>query len=458
MGGIAATYFHEELIQYDCVDYVLRGDSTERPFGALMDALARGNGDLAAVPNLIWKDAAGAVRVNPLAHVEATLDDFTNDYLRMFRAGIRYADIRNMIPFHDWWSYPITAVMTCRGCTQNCVICGGSKAGYAGYAGRRAIAFRSPEKLVTDVRRIARYTHAPIFLIGDLRQGGEAYARRVLDLLTPHRIPNYMVLELFAGASEAWMDAVAKAFANFNFEMSPETHDEEIRARGGKPYTNREIEDAIRMALDRGARKFDLYFMTGLPGQSVSSVMDTIDWCGELMARFDKRLALFISPLAPFLDPGSIAYENAEAYGVKILYRGLEAHRRALTEPSWKYALNYETDAMTRDEIVQATYEAARRLNRLKGQHGHVSADDARRIDDRIARAMDVVGEVDRIVAALPPGAERDRALAALRTRVDAASVSTVCDTEEIKWPLVAARTFRFPALARDILFGPKIR
>jgi hypothetical protein len=87
-----------------------------------------------------------------------------------------------------------------------------------------------------------------------------------------------------------------------------------------------------------------------------------------------------------------------------------------------------------------------------------VSADDARRIDDRIARAMDVVGEVDRIVAALPPGAERDRALAALRTRVDAASVSTVCDTEEIKWPLVAARTFRFPALARDILFGPKIR
>ena len=39
---------------------------------------------------------------------------------------------------------------------------------------------------------------------------------------------------------------------------------------------------------------------------------------------------------------------------------------------------------------------------------------------------------------------------------VDQASIATVCDKDEIKWPLVAARNFRFLPLARDILLGPK--
>ncbi len=30
-GGLSASFFHQELASYDCVDYVLRGDSTEYP-------------------------------------------------------------------------------------------------------------------------------------------------------------------------------------------------------------------------------------------------------------------------------------------------------------------------------------------------------------------------------------------------------------------------------------------
>ncbi|MDH4140836.1 MAG: cobalamin-dependent protein, partial [Coriobacteriia bacterium] len=38
-GGLSASYFHEELASYPCVDYVLRGDSTEEPVTRLMFAL-----------------------------------------------------------------------------------------------------------------------------------------------------------------------------------------------------------------------------------------------------------------------------------------------------------------------------------------------------------------------------------------------------------------------------------
>ena len=37
MGGISATYFYRELLQYPAIDYVLRGDSTEEPFRLLMN-------------------------------------------------------------------------------------------------------------------------------------------------------------------------------------------------------------------------------------------------------------------------------------------------------------------------------------------------------------------------------------------------------------------------------------
>jgi len=60
--------------------------------------------------------------------------------------------------------------------------------------------------------------------------------------------------------------------------------------------------------------------MIGLPGQDASSVMETIDYCAYLIDKFpDKRLSLFIGPLAPFLDPGSIALKTLKNMGTSYL-------------------------------------------------------------------------------------------------------------------------------------------
>jgi len=456
LGGLASTYFHREIIEYDCVDYVIRGDSTERPFGMLMKALKTGGG-FADIPNLTYKDASGRVFENPLTNVEVDLDSLTNNYLHMFRKGARYLDVRNMIPFHDWWSYPITAVMTCRGCTQDCGICGGSRSGYAGYCGRDRISFRSPERLAEDVRRIARYSNGPIFLIGDLRQGGESYAQSLLRLLRPHRIQNHMVLELFFGATPGYVEEIAATFANFNFEMSPETHDDRIRHAAGKPYTSNDVEESIRLALEHGAKKFDLYFMVGLTQQDADSVLASIDYCKEIMERFDSRLMPLISPLAPFLDPGSPAYENADQMGYEILFRSFEDHRRALLQPSWKYTLNYRTKWMDRDRIVSVTYEAGRRLNRLKGEMGFISREAAQDTERRIDLALRVNEQIDAVMNQTQEGPERDRRLKELKEKMEGASASTVCQADEIKWPVLLGRNLKFLNLARDILLGAKI-
>lgn len=446
-GGYSASYFHEELIRYPQVDFVIRGDSAEEPLRRLMGAWEEKR-SFEEIPNLTWKDEKKNIHVNPLTHVLPDLDEYSNNYPNLFRSAVRYLDLKSLIPIHDWWEYPITAVMTVRGCTHNCVFCGGSHFGLSHFYGRDRCAYRSPEKVADDILAISKYTNAPIFVVGDLRQGGEDYTRRLLSRVRPARPKNQVVLELFTPAPESYFQMVAEAFPNFNFETSPESHDEKVRRATGKFYSNEEMERSIRFAFQHGCSKFDVFFMIGLPQQTPGSVRETMDYCEHLLKTFDRRLNPFISPLAPFLDPGSIGYEKADEVGYRVFCKTLEDYRKALLAPSWKYTLSYETRWMTRDDIVQSSYEAGLRLNRLKEKYGLLGKATAERTEKRILLAREMIGRVDEII--LLPEPERAEKLLALKETFDRVSMSTVCDKEEIKWPVFRWR-LNFPNILRAI-------
>ncbi len=447
LGGYSASYFHEELIRYPQVDFVIRGDSGEEPLRQLVVSLEK-NLPLEKVPNLTWKDSQEKMRVNPLSHVLGDLDEYSNNYPNLFRSAVKYLDLKSLIPIHDWWEYPITAIMTVRGCTHNCVFCGGSHFALSRSYGREHCAYRAPEKAAEDILSICRYTNAPIFIVGDLRQGGEEYARRLLSRIRPVRPTNQVVLELFSPASDDYFRMVAEAFPHFNFETSPESHDEKVREATGKFYPNQDMEDAIRAALDRGCSKFDVFFMIGLPRQTTASVMETIDYCESLMKKFGRRLNPFISPLAPFLDPGSLGFERAEEMGYQVLCRSLDDYRRALLAPSWKYTLSYETRWMKRGDIVEVSYEAGLRLNRLKAKFGIIDEETAGETERRILLAKEMLRKVDEII--LLGEAEQRAQLLALKETFDRASMSTVCDKEEIKWPVLRWR-LNFPNIVKAL-------
>ncbi len=446
-GGYSASYFHEELIRYPQVDFVIRGDSGEEPLRQLVVSLEK-NLPLEEVPNLTWKNSEEKIRINPFTHVLSDLDEYSNNYPNLFRSAVKYLDLKSLIPIHDWWEYPITAVMTVRGCTHNCVFCGGSHFGLSRFYGRERCAYRAPEKVAEDILSICRYTNAPIFVVGDLRQAGEEYARRVLSRIRPVRPKNQVVLELFAPAPDEYFRMVAEAFPHFNFETSPESHDEKVREATGKFYTNEDMENSIRAALYRGCSKFDVFFMIGLPRQTRASVMETVDYCESLMKDFGRRLNPFISPLAPFLDPGSLAFERAEEIGYRVLCRSLDDYRRALLAPSWKYTLSYETEWMNREDIVGVSYEAGLRLNRLKAKFGMIDEETAGKTERRILLAKEMIRKVDEIILLDEP--EQRRELLALKETFDRASMSTVCDKEEIKWPVLRWR-LNFPNIVKAL-------
>jgi B12-binding domain/radical SAM domain protein len=439
-GGFSSTYFHEELIRYPFVDYIVRGDSAEEPLRQLMAILTGNHGgdaglpvpaSLDDVPNLTWRSADGAIHINPLTYRPDNLDHVMLDYRYVVRAAARDMDLGSYVPFKDWMDYPILAALSCRGCTQSCVICGGSAAAFQQMHGRSRPAFRNPEMLAEDVRRSAAMSRGPVFILGDLRQAGKGYADRFFDSIRGFSGP--VMLELFSPASREFLQRMADALPNFTLEVSLESHDPAVRHAFGKPYGNEAIERTLADALAVGARRLDVFFMIGLPQQTQGSVLETIDYCEDLLRRFGKdgRLAPFISPLAPFLDPGSRGFENPEQHGYRLFARTLEEHRKRLVAPSWKYVLNYETDWMTRDQLVDVTYQAGKRLNRIKAEYGLVPEAQAAATEKRIDRAVALIGEIDRLMIHAS-SREFESEMVRLKSEVAQVNMSTVCDKREL--------------------------
>jgi B12-binding domain/radical SAM domain protein len=451
MGGFSSTYFHEELMQYPQVDLVMRGDSTEGPVTLLMNALNY-NLPLDTIPNLTWRDETGRVHVNPMQEGPADLSDIEVDYRRLMVAAARDMDLPSYLPFMGWMQYPIMPVLSCRGCTINCAGCGGSCFAFRHMHGRSRPAYRPPEHLAADLRQIASVTNGPVFVLGDLRQAGQAYAQSFLDSVRGIEVP--VIIELFKPAPKAFLQIVADALPNFALEISLESHDPEVRHAFGKSYSNEQIEETMCDALDLGVKRLDIFFMVGLPKQTYSSVLETTNYAERLLAAHgaDGRLHPFIGPMAPFVDPGSRAFEQPDRLGYRIFHRTLEEHRRALVEPSWQFTLNYETNWMSRREIVQSTYEAGLRFNHLKVEYGLVDKQEALRVEQAICKGSRLADQIDSL-RARDDQAEIEK----LAPQIAAVNATRVLEEKsELNLPM-AARRFKIVPLAM-LLFWSWVR
>jgi B12-binding domain/radical SAM domain protein len=428
MGGLSSTYYHRELITYPQVDFVLRGDSTEPPLHQLLVAL-RDGAPVARIPNLTWKDAGG-IHVNPHTYVPTTLDYVDLRPELVVEMMVRYRDLASTLPFNGWWRNPIAAVFTVKGCAYECVTCGSSQTTCMHLTQRRRPVFRSPASLVANVEAFARLTKGPIALIGDLRQAGPAHASEVLERLRSAGVRNEIIFELFTVPPAAFLREIDRCVPHWSIEFSPESHDQAVRdaQEGEADYTTEAMEEMLREALRLRCERLDVFFMIGLPGQTLESVRGTVDYCERLFQLGDKRLSCFISPMGPFIDPGSRGFEEPERFGYRLFARTLEEHRRLLLQPTWEHILNYETQWMTRRELVDATYEAAARLNELKVRHGRISRRRGRRVAAGIAEASALRA---RLEAHLAQGGD-PQADALLRGEIARFSMSTVCDKREL--------------------------
>jgi radical SAM superfamily enzyme YgiQ (UPF0313 family) len=418
LGGLSATYYHQEIIDdYPQIDYVLRGDSTEKPLLELMEHIENERPP-ETVENLTWRDRSKN-RVNPLTYVPDDIDDLIIDYGEVVKMVIRHRDLESTLPFENFMDYPFTALFTCKGCTHNCKTCGGSNFSFRRFFNRDRPVFKSPDKLVEEMAIVSEYFNAPLFLIGDLRQGGTKHADAILDNIRKEKIDNTITFELFDAVNVDHMKTIADSCESYTMEISPESHDDEIRR--------------------------NLFYMTGLPGQSRESALGSVEYSRRLYQRLgkDPRLFTFMAPMAPFLDPGSIIFETPSEHGYRLIYKTLRDHKDALYQPSWKLYLSYHTNWMTRDQIANTTYEAMIEMNKVKSEMGVIAPQQAERVNYGLIMAWSLMKKIDSIVESTSDPAKRNAEYDKLKTEIQRAKDSTGKAKRELRMTSAAGIKLR---------------
>jgi len=405
VGGIASTYYHAELIAYPQIDYVVRGYDTLLPVELLVKS---GNAPelLAEIPNLTWKDA-GQVRCNAMTHAP-TVYSAAVDWRKIFSG-----DRTGMTPYN--------IVIPQAGCEYSCRWCGGSRYFFSKYMGlekgRQARIQKEPTALQQELQSIAEATagrHTVTMI--DFWHEYPALFDLATDVFMDdkirsvhfslHRLPTIEKGKRMA----APVDAV--------IELSPDSHDFEVsKASGRGKYTMQQMEDFIDALLD-DVYSFEIYFMLGLPGQTAASIRETVDYSEHVLRKYKgKRVTPYICPMLPFLDPGSEIYDNAQQFGYRIFHHTVEDHRKALVELNWKDRLNYETKWLSREELVNISYEAVRALTLLKKQYGVLPKSFA----DSIVALIDDTGELLSEISAyqaMPDGLEKQASQTVIRKKV----------------------------------------
>lgn len=434
-GGYSSTYFHKELINYPFVDFILKGDSTELPMVMLIKAI-KANSGFEKIPNLTYKDRYGKIYENPISYVPDNTDYVLTEYTLPIKKTFKFFDLNGYIPFQTWMKYPVTAIFLYRGCLHNCRTCGGSKFTCENAFNRKRLAFKSPKRVAEELRNIDKYINGPAFIIGDILQNGKEYANQILDEIYKVKFKNDVAFEFFVPPTEDFVKRISEKVPKYNVEMSPESHDEVVRRAFGRPFNNEQLEKAIEACVKYKCRRIDLFFMIGLPKQTYSSVMESIDYCDYILKTYgkDKTVYPFISPLAPFIDPGSEVWENPEEHGYKFFAKTLEEHRQLMESAlSWKYFLDYETKWMTRHEIVMSTYEAGIRLNELKLKYGLIPEKTAKLVEKRAKTAIKYMEQIDEIIKM---GDEGKKELEKITPEISDINIHTICYKEELNWPV----------------------
>jgi len=232
-------------------------------------------------------------------------------------------------------------------------------------------------------------------------------------------------LDLLGPMPRKFLQDLTNALPHLALQISMGSHDPRVRQAAKKNYSNLAIEQTIRDALSLGCECVNLRFTIGLPGQDYNSVMATTAYCDDLLTRFgnDGRLQPCITPLIPFLDPGSIAFEEPEQNGYRLLCRSLEDHRRALLAPTWKYVLNYETEWMTTNDIVRATYDATVAMARLRAKHGLIDNENAEAIEALVNQTRLLMTKIEQVLSEDDKDSLQDT-LRLLKPEIDAVNLA----------------------------------
>jgi radical SAM superfamily enzyme YgiQ (UPF0313 family) len=323
------------------------------------------------------------------------------------------------------------SLAVCRGCAYDCAICGGSAYTYKKYLGMARPAFRSPAKIVADIHKLVEQRVRFVGLYQDPRVGGRSYWQELFRLLADEK-PGFerLSLDLLVPAGEDFIREVAKVSRNVVLHLCPDTGSDRVRETLGRHYGNEAIRETMRACLKYRIPVTN-FFSVGLAGETEREMQETWELWAELDALNQEALAKgefgdiddavpiggqVLGPIV--LDPGSQAYDEPEVFGYRLLYKDLEEYVDALSQPNWDRWLNYETESLDKDAIIDMIHRSTDFTIDQRERYGFYGAPEAYYERCRVEADRVIVEEMARVAQIADP-AERKRIAIAMRRNLD---------------------------------------
>ncbi|MDP8261798.1 MAG: radical SAM protein [Candidatus Ancaeobacter aquaticus] len=325
-GGIHPTAMPDEIMQFNCVDYVVRGEG-EINIVNLYNAIKNGD-DISSIPSLSFRKD-GKIVHNPISCVH------DNEY------------INYPFPYHlfakNKHKYDFGFVISSRGCPYECIFCSNRVT-----TGKRYY-FKSPEVIIDELNTLYhKYNQRHIQFLDDNFLVNKERVYVLLEYIRKSSLDKKMVFNFQSRGDNTdyklMEELYRTGFKNVFFGL--ETASEEIMKTIKKGETVAQCIDAVNMAKKIGFH-VSATFIYGLPGDTHKDRMDCVRLCKDLkldLVRFNNA--------TPY--PGTELYDiakNTKRLYVQGMYENFNSVSTFIENPFKKIPFSYVPENNTEEEI-----------------------------------------------------------------------------------------------------------
>ena len=340
LGGLTASHFALEIMErFPEVDYVIRGDA-ELPLMLLATHHCDEPGNLAGIPNLVYRED-GQIHRNPLRYCATTadldqLDHTTMNWLHHWEsyAGLQYSGA-GLAVLHDP-QFRAHWLAVGRGCIFDCAYCGGSRRSHQEVVGRDGYVLRSPERVVEDIQRLQARGFHQVALSLDLASLEPAWWRAFFRLMREREVRIGLYNEFFQLPPKEFVELLAQGadLAHTEVAISPLSGTEIVRRLNGKSFTNQRLLRTLRTLKRHGVPVY-VYFSLNLPGETPQAFKHTLE-LAEQIARLYRPELLRMLNSCHTLDPASPMYREPEKYGIQAHYHSFHDYYTYCRGTGWQ--------------------------------------------------------------------------------------------------------------------------